>query len=61
MLFAFFLGDLENLTIDHVCAAKDTENGHDRNEDSTGSHPAIQIETDEKTETNAAGHGETDL
>jgi hypothetical protein len=61
MLFAFFLGDLENLTIDHVCAAYNAQNCHDRYEDSAGSHPAIQIETDEKTETNAAGHGKADL
>lgn len=61
MLFAFSLGDLENLSVDHVGAAKDAKNCHDRDEDPAGSQPAIQIETDEKTETNAAGHGEADL
>jgi hypothetical protein len=61
MLFAFFLGDLEDLSIDHVGAAKDAEKRHDRDENSPGSHPAIQIETDEKTETNTSGHREADL
>jgi hypothetical protein len=61
MLFALYLGDLKNLPVDHIGAAQNAEDGHYRNEDSAGSHPAIQIETDEKTETNAAGHGEADL
>lgn len=61
MLFAFYLGDLKNLPVDHIGAAQNAKEGHYRDEDSAGSHPAIQIETDEKTETNAAGHGEADL
>jgi len=61
MLFAFSLGDLQNLSVDHVGAAEHTAERHYRNEDSAGSHPAIQMETDEETETNAAGHGEADL
>ena len=61
MLCAFSLGDFENLPIDHVGAAEDAAKRHYRHEDSACAHPAIQVETDEKTETNAAGHGEADL
>jgi hypothetical protein len=61
MLCAFSLGNLENLPVDHVGAAKYAAKRQHRNEDASGSHPAIQIKTDEKTETNASGHGKADL
>jgi hypothetical protein len=61
MVCVFSLSDLENLPVDHVGAAENAAKRHYGNEDSAGAHPAIQVETDEKTETNATGHGEADL
>jgi hypothetical protein len=61
MVCVFSLSDLKNLPVDHVGAADNAAKRHDGNEDSAGAHPAIQLETDEKTETNATGHGEADL
>jgi hypothetical protein len=61
MLCAFSLGNLKDLSVDHVGATEDAEKRQYRDENAAGAHPAIQVKTDKKTETNAAGHGEADL
>jgi hypothetical protein len=60
-IFLFVFHDLEYLTVYDVGAADDSQNGENRDEDAPQPKPFVDVESDEKTEADAPGHGEADL
>ena len=54
-------GDVDNLTINRNAAADDSQHNEDYDEKSLCTQPLVQVKSDEKTENNAAGHGQADL
>jgi hypothetical protein len=49
------------LTVGNIGAADDSQDGEDRNENAFQFKPPVDVEPDEKAETDATGHGKADL
>ena len=57
----FLIDDFLELPVYDVGASGDTQYRKNHDQNAFSMQPAIQIQPDEKTETNAAGHGQPDL
>jgi len=57
----FFVRDLKDLAVNRDAATDDPQHRENGHEDSPGSDPLVQVETEKKTKQDASSHGQADL